>query len=264
MSLLRSRMSTGRPFWNKRARSFGRTFYGSPSTTMYRDQEQRLFRQYFGELRGKSLLKLDLWNEAQNTEILFWAANEGARCVGVDISDVTAGKAQARGRSLASQVAVAVGDISELPFSDQAFDRIYTMGTLEHLPDPTLAVVEMARVLKPEGIAIVGVPNRLDPFLFPVASRLLQALGRYPYGYEQSYTGGQMARMLEAQGLRVEHRDGILFLPWFLRVLDMFLWLHYQPACRLSGLLIEPFRRLSEASSAMQRWGYLTVCVARK
>jgi SAM-dependent methyltransferase len=48
-------------------------------------------------------------------------------------------------------------------------------------------VEEMARVLKPGGRAIVGVPNRHDPFLRPLFATALQAIGLYGYGYEKSY-----------------------------------------------------------------------------
>ena len=51
---------------------------------------------------------------------------------------------------------------------DASFDAIYSMGTIEHFDATERAVAEMARVLKPGGRAIVGVPNRHDPFLRPL------------------------------------------------------------------------------------------------
>jgi SAM-dependent methyltransferase len=221
-------------------------------------------RRHLGSLAGKRLLKLDLWNEAQNTELLFWAAREGATCYGIDIADTTSRKGRDRGRALGVPIRVIVGDILALPFPDDSFDCLYTMGTLEHVPGAERVMAEVARVVKPGGVAIVGVPNKLDPFLFAIASRVLQAFRCYPYGYERWFTNGELGRALQAQGLRVIQRDGILFFPWFLRFLDLYLWLHRPAACRLTGLLLEPFRALRHFRGLVRRFGYLTVCVAQK
>jgi SAM-dependent methyltransferase len=74
----------------------------------------------------------------------------------------------------------AVGDVrATCRFADASFDAIYSMGTIEHFDDTERAVEEMARVLKPGGRAIVGVPNRHDPFLRPLLATALQAVGLY-------------------------------------------------------------------------------------
>ena len=256
--------TVGRRFWNAQGRRYARSFFGAPTTRLYREEEQALLRRHLGELRGLRLLKLDLWNEAQNTEILLWAAREGAQCFGIDIAETTARKARDRGDVRGAPVQVAVADVSALPFSDESFDGIYTMGTLEHLPDPERAFAEIARVLRPGGLAIVGVPNRRDPFLFSLASRAVQATGHYPYGYERWYTNAELRDRLRAHGLHVDAEDGILFLPWFVRIPDLYLWLHLPGACRLPDLLVRPFRWLARRRWLVRRFGYLTVCVARK
>jgi ubiquinone/menaquinone biosynthesis C-methylase UbiE len=52
-----------------------------------------------------------------------------------------------------------VQDLSEpMPFPDATFDVIWCSEVLEHLMDPTYALSEMRRVLKPGGIAMVTVP----------------------------------------------------------------------------------------------------------
>jgi SAM-dependent methyltransferase len=259
-----SSRASGRDYWNEQGRRFPRSFFGAPTTRFYLHEEQRLFRTYFGDLRGKRLLKLDLWNEAQNTEILFWAASQGAECFGSDIAETTVEKAKARSRERGQPIRIAVADALMLPYADASFDCLYTMGTLEHLPDPDRAFAELRRVLKPGGVAIVGVPNRHDPFMFCATSKLLQACNAYPYGYEHWYTNGELQRRLEAEGLEFIARDAILFLPWPIRFLDMFLWLHARPACALTWLLLQPFRALARFPRLTRRLGYLTACVVQK
>jgi SAM-dependent methyltransferase len=46
---------------------------------------------------------------------------------------------------------VTVGDAENLPFLDNAFDRVYSWGVLHHTPDTARAVREATRVLRPGG-----------------------------------------------------------------------------------------------------------------
>jgi len=48
------------------------------------------------------------------------------------------------------------GSATELPFQDSQFDAIWTIWTLEHVPNPTLALREMRRVLKPGGLVYLA------------------------------------------------------------------------------------------------------------
>jgi hypothetical protein len=49
-------------------------------------------------------------------------------------------------------------DISRLTFQDKSFDRLFCMEILEHVPDYETALLEMARVLKENGRAILSFP----------------------------------------------------------------------------------------------------------
>jgi SAM-dependent methyltransferase len=55
------------------------------------------------------------------------------------------------------------GDAQRLPFRDDAFDVIVSGDSLEHFPDPRLAVAEVKRVLRPDGRFVIWVPF-LHPF----------------------------------------------------------------------------------------------------
>jgi hypothetical protein len=71
------------------------------------------------------------------------------------------------------------------------------------------------------GGAIVGVPNRHDPFLRPILVAGLRALGLYAYGYQKSYSRRGLREMLERAGLTVVAETAILFIPGWLRMLDL-------------------------------------------
>ncbi len=84
----------------------------------------------------------------------------------IDISEGMVEKARQRMRivSGAENAYFSVGDIEKLDFADKFFDLVLCVGVLEYLSDDTIALREIARVLKPGGSAILTVPNMISPF----------------------------------------------------------------------------------------------------
>jgi SAM-dependent methyltransferase len=254
--------STYRDFWAGVGERFP-DLAGAASTRYYSDNEQRLFTEHFPVLKGLRILKTDLWDEAKNTRILAWASRQGARTYGVDISEPTVIQARSafdRGHCLKGTV----GDVRELPFRNASFDAIYSMGTIEHFDETERAVHEMARVLKPGGRAIVGVPNRHDPFLRPLFVTVLQAAGLYGYGYEKSYSRRALKQLLEDAGLEVVNETAILFIPGWLRMLDLACHSWCRPLAVVTGALVRPFAFLDRHVPAVRRHGYLLATVVTK
>ena len=87
-------------------------------------------------------------------------AREGRTVVVADLSlrslEVRGGRAKAS--SLDSEVLPVVADITHLPFSDQVFSSATSAETLEHIPEHTAAVAELARVLAAGGWLVGTVP----------------------------------------------------------------------------------------------------------
>jgi len=93
----------------------------------------------------------------------FWqqAAPGFPNDLALTLSDLSPGmveEALTRVRSLGKWKAVCgrVADACSLPFQDASFDIVLAMHVLYHAQDPELAVVEIARVLRPHGIAVIG------------------------------------------------------------------------------------------------------------
>ena len=234
---------------------------GAASTEYYFECE-RLLLARFPPLHGRLLLKTDLWDEAKNTEILRWAAEQGARPLGVDVSLDVVREAAAVLRG--HRPGLARADVRALPFRDGSVDLVYSMGTIEHFPEYALAVQEIARVLKPGGLAIVGVPNKLDPFLRPLLVHVLNLCGLYGYGMEKSFTPAALRRLLESARLRVTEETGILFIPGWLRMLDLLCHTRWPRLGALTGALVRPFARLYRYVPAVRRHGYMIACLVEK
>lgn len=233
---------------------------GAASTAYYRANEERLLREHLPDLAGRRLLKTDLWDEARNTRILGWArAAAGARVYGVDISaPIVKNAAQNLGPE---PLPAPVADVRQLPFPDATFDAVYSMGTIEHFDESEQALREIARVLKPGGRAIVGVPNRHDPFLRPLLVAVLYRLGAYGYGFEKSFSRRALAGMMQRAGLDVVAETGILFVPGWLRMMDLVCYCWCRPLARVTAISLAPFVWLDRYVPAVRRHGYLLASV---
>jgi SAM-dependent methyltransferase len=127
---------------------------------------------------------------------------------GVELSSPAARQAAAHGT-------VVVGDGSRLPFADATFAAVVCTEVLEHVDDPAAAFAEMARVLRPGGLAYVTTPNYAN--LAGVHKWLAdRRSGRHDWnpwgahegGYEAFMTGrklwratGKRFELLSARGL---------------------------------------------------------------
>lgn len=63
---------------------------------------------------------------------------------------------------LESPLADIKADICNLPFEDNSYDVILCNHVLEHIPDDTKAMKELYRVLKPNGMAILQIPQDIN------------------------------------------------------------------------------------------------------
>ena len=81
-------------------------------------------------------------------------AEKGVELWGVDADH----DAIETGKRTGSPVNLIEADAGNLPFADDFFDKVLCVHLLEHLPDPKKAIGEMARVLKPQGQAVIVVP----------------------------------------------------------------------------------------------------------
>ena len=90
-----------------------------------------------------------------------------------------------------------LSDAAKLPFKNDVFDKLICLEVLEHIPDDELALEEMGRVLKKNGLAFISVPNvgARWGFNFAEFDKKLGHLRRYSYAV--------LARMADSAGMSV-------------------------------------------------------------
>jgi SAM-dependent methyltransferase len=113
--------------------------------------------------------------------------------------------------------AAVTADATRLPFADGAFDRVVAAEILEHVPADWRALTEIARVLRPGGIAAVTVPSWLPE---RVCWALSSEYHEVPGGHVRIFTRGELAAKLSAAGLVVtggHHAHGLHSPYWWLK-----------------------------------------------
>jgi ArsR family transcriptional regulator len=97
--------------------------------------------------------------------ILELVAPRASRAVGIDLNGEMLTLARARiERASLNHVQVRRGDLFQLPYGDNSFDLITVHQVLHYLEDPSAAVAEAARVLRPGGRLVIAdfAPHQLE------------------------------------------------------------------------------------------------------
>lgn len=88
--------------------------------------------------------------------------NQGAKVVGMDLSAPMVAKGSLQmGKMDFNGIC---GDMCALPFSDNRFDRVFSMTAIEFIPDAVQAISELTRVVKKGGSIVVTTLNSLSPW----------------------------------------------------------------------------------------------------
>ncbi len=83
-------------------------------------------------------------------------AGKGGHVTGIDLTPAMIETARARQRQTGlTGMDWRVGNATELPFAEGAFDRVVTRYSFHHLQDPAAALAEMKRVCRPGGRVVV-------------------------------------------------------------------------------------------------------------
>lgn len=108
-------------------------------------------------------------------------------------------------------------DATQLCFPDDAFDRVIVSEVLEHVPDDSSAMSEIARILKPTGKAAITVPRWWPE---RVCWALSDEYHANEGGHVRIYRADELARRLAGSGLhpRRSHYAHAFHAPyWWLK-----------------------------------------------
>ncbi len=210
----------------------------------------KLLSSWLPNKKGLKVLKLDLYNEATMTATLAdWFLKKGYDYYGVDISKEVVKLARKNFLGRVKANSFKVGDIRRLPFKKNAFDVVFSFGTIEHIRENQQAVNEAYRVLKPRGIFVSGVNNKLDMWLSYFVNEFFNRKFKHITSYEPSYFPWEQRGWLKEAGFRKVKTSGMITFPHLIRYADLFIeWKQINGGKRFiwDNLLIKPFIGVSK------------------
>jgi len=138
-----------------------------------------------------------------------WLAERGCQVIAVDASvemvQAAAQLAQADERSIQLRFE-RVETIAQLPLLSQSCDGVLCSSVLEYVSDVDACLKEFARVLRPDGLLLVSVPNRHSMVRLAQAAchRLAKRMGQSWFAFmdysHHQYSAHQFERRLAAYG----------------------------------------------------------------
>ena len=154
-------------YWNERIHDLEMTTHPVGSREFFDDLDDYRFDKLhylprlvdFGAYRGQALLEVGC---GIATDLVRFARG-GARVTGVDLSQTAIDLAQ-RNFDLHGVAAEAlrVANAEALPCPDTSFDVVYGHGVIQYTANPERLIAECHRVLRPGGVGIFMVYNRIS------------------------------------------------------------------------------------------------------
>lgn len=154
-------------YWNSRIHDLEMTHHPVGSLEFFDDLDDYRFDKLhylprlvdFNGFAGQRLLEIGC---GIGTDLVRFAKG-GARVTGVDLAQTSIDLARRNFELHGVQAeALDVADGAALPFDQGAFDVVYAHGVVQYAPDAPALIAEARRVLKPGGLAIFMVYNRVS------------------------------------------------------------------------------------------------------
>lgn len=145
------------------------------------------------------------------------AIERGAHVTAIDIAENLV-KITNKKTSLSNCI---VGSLLNLPFKSCSFDIVISSEVIEHTDDPFIATDELIRVLKPEGLLCITVPNKSFWYFSLILARLFKL--RSFQGNENWLHYRQFKKYLLNKQLNLLEYKGIHLFPFIFQPLNVLL-----------------------------------------
>ena len=121
-------------------------------------------------------------------------ARGGGACIALDFSLSALGVTREFSRRAGQPLALVRADAMALPFPDASFDIVFSQGLIEHFSEPNALIREQLRILKPDGVLLVDVPQRWN--IYTVWKYFLMWRGKWFTGWETEFSLRDLERMI--------------------------------------------------------------------
>lgn len=190
-----------------------------------------------------------------NGYVLSRYARAGARVAGVDITETAVLLTRKRLELMDLEGDVRVASAEELPFDDDTFDCVCSMGVVHHTPNTPKAVSEIQRVMKPGGRLVLMVYHR---------NSILYRVG---FPVERMRTGKSMQQLVDDVDGAGNPKGDVYSRAELRRLLTSFTDLEMFTGLVQAWMLPPPLSRVVPAAalrSLAGRFGWFLYAKARK
>ena len=175
---------------------------------VYSESMARVLRPWLSESAGSLVLDIGC-GPGLAMEQFFSTDSE---IIGLDCSLEMAQRANSLSRQTARPRHFVAGTVERIPFPDATFDVAVCINCLEFVEDREAAFDEIARVLRPNGIAILGMLNRHS--VWEWARRLRRPFSRQAYYQGKFFSEADVRASCKQAGLNVaEVKTAVHFPP---------------------------------------------------
>ena len=170
--------------------------------------ERQLLFELLGSVADKTLLDVG----CGDGELASKLARRGAIVTGLDADPAMIAAARRRAGAEGTQLHLIEGQAERLPFNDAVFDRVIAVTVLCFVRDAERAIMEMARVLKPGGLLVIGELGRWS--LWAAHRRIRGWLGDPTWRAAIFRTAAELRGLARSAGLDVaEARGAVHYAP---------------------------------------------------
>lgn len=169
--------------------------------------ELQLLFELLGPVADKTLLDVG----CGDGELASKLAHRGAIVTGLDADPAMIAAARRRAGVEGTQLQLVEGQAEKLPFDDAVFDRVVAVTVLCFVCDAERAIMEMARVLKPGGLLVIGELGRWS--LWAAHRRIRGWLGDPTWRAAMFRTAAELRGLARAARLDVVEGRGAVHYP---------------------------------------------------
>lgn len=143
---MQNKKELSRQAFNQQASTYDYDMKGAHARKLYPYMLEEIIHMY-----GDNILDLGCGTAELMSQII--SEDSSRHLTGIDLSEEMLKIAR---NKLGKKATFILDDAENLPFADQSFDIVYCNDSFHHYPHPQLVLMEIYRVLKPEGTFLIG------------------------------------------------------------------------------------------------------------
>jgi SAM-dependent methyltransferase len=169
--------------------------------------ERNLILALVGPVTGRKILDVG----CGDGDLILALAQAGAHVTGIDADPRILEAARLRFEAAGAEVRLARADAEVLPFENASFDVATAVTVLCFAQEPDRAISEMARVLKPGGLLVIGELSRYSLWAF--WRRLRGWLGHPTWRSAHFRSAAELRELATGAGLAFQTTKAAVFYP---------------------------------------------------